>query len=598
MGVADFLWARRLRAGRALLLGYQPDPALLLETVRLCSPIAYEDRKGVRVTRKMRLRGPIDLTPSLAARAGLPTGWRTAYVLEDTWRDIGGRSCLPWDVVEGLARRLNGCAHPPPRPGETLSSVVGGPEIPTPRLAELLAEVLPGLRFHDWIDDETISFRSETSPISVLFIRYSGGIEYSIEVEDPAALTPDILATGELAALLIAEEAGGTALDLNGFLLPPRNDRGGHPPPYGAASQGGKPYSGGRRRVRRVWAAAGAGLVLTLVTVAITLAVLAGTTPGSGDGLWAVGETTAPAPSKDRQIRLPGSSITIHESDEDPIRLTSYTLGTGDEYRLHIRGTGTHEFVKNDEYGHYTSNPSGTHALATARAYSTDNYEIVSIIDHRTGEVSDVKTAKAPFYGLYPRWSPDGTKGLITLYGVVKGETVPRVRGYTIIDIATKKASVVRVKDKDIGEWPYFWRADSQAVGTWTITKDTRQVRFYDLRGTVLQTLPDVGAPIWVEGENTSPSGTLMITYCAETQEVCVWSTTGDDGEPKVRIPFETDRIIGWYDDQHIVAWREQGSGHEAVLIDFKGTVKRVLATSAEDDEGYARQFMLYTRAG
>ncbi|MER6175415.1 hypothetical protein [Streptosporangium sp. NPDC001681] len=591
MGVADSLRARRLRAGRALLLGYQPDPALLLETVRLCSPIAYQDRKGIRVTRKMRLRGPIDLTPSLAARAGLPTGWRTAYVLEDTWRDIGGRYCFQWNVVEGLARRLNGRAHPAPEPRDTLAEVIECLEIPVERLVELLAEVLPGLRFHDWIDDETISFRSETSPIKVLFIRYRGNIEYSIEVEDPAALTPDILATGELAALLISEETGGVALDSNGFLLPPRNDQGEYPPLYGATSQGAKPYPGGRRRVRRVWAAVGAGLVLTLVTVAITLAALGGAIPGLGNG-------PQTATAEGRQIKLPGGSITIHESDKDPIRLTSYTLGTGDEYRLHTRGAGTHEFVENDEYVHYTLNSSGTHALAIARTYSADNHEIVSIVDHRTGEAGDVKTAKAPLFGYYPRWSPDGTKGLVTLYETVKGDAEIRVRGYTIIDIATKKASVVRVKDKDVGGWPYFWRADSQAVGTWAITGDTDLVRFYDLRGTALQTLPDVSDPIWVEGEDTNPSGTLMITLCTTGKEICLLSTAGDDGKPKVRIPFATDRIIGWYDDQHIVAWREQGSGHEALVIDFKGQVKRVLATSAEDDEGYARQFMLYTRAG
>ncbi|GGS47894.1 hypothetical protein GCM10010156_03320 [Planobispora rosea] len=220
MGIVDLFQARRLRAGRVLLLGYRPDPALLLETVRLCSPIAHPDRKGIRVTRKMRLRGPIEITPAVEARAGLPAGWRIAYVLEETWRDIGGRYCFPPDVTEGLARRLNGRSHPASNRRDVLASVIECYEIPDRRLAELLSGVLPGLRFHERVDEETIVFRSSASPIRVLFIESRFGTEYEMDVEDPAAITPDLLAAGELAARLIAEETGGIAQDFNGFLLP------------------------------------------------------------------------------------------------------------------------------------------------------------------------------------------------------------------------------------------------------------------------------------------------------------------------------------------------------------------------------------------
>ncbi|MBB2911220.1 hypothetical protein FHS43_002485 [Streptosporangium becharense] len=230
MGVTDFLSARRLRTGHALLLGYRPDPALLLETVRRCSPVARADRKGIRVTRKMRLRGPIDITPAIESRAGLPTGWRTAYVLEETGRDIGGPYCAPWNVVEGLARLLNGAAHPEPGPRDALASVVGCREEMSPdRLVELLAGVIPDLRVHEWADDETLVFRNGTSPIRVLAIRYHSeregrtNIEYEMDVEDPASRTPDLFMTGELAARLIAGETGGVAQDRDGFRLPDRD---------------------------------------------------------------------------------------------------------------------------------------------------------------------------------------------------------------------------------------------------------------------------------------------------------------------------------------------------------------------------------------
>ena len=85
------------------------------------------------------------------------------------------------------------------------------------------------------------------------------------------------------------------------------------------------------------------------------------------------------------------------------------------------------------------------------------------------------------------------------------------------------------------------------------------------------------------------------MTYCKATEkEICVWSTAAD-GEAKARIPFETRRLIGWYDDRHIAGWRREGTGYEAVVIDFQGQVKRVLATSAKPAE-YDKQFMRYTR--
>ncbi|MER6173088.1 protein kinase [Streptosporangium sp. NPDC001681] len=386
---------------------------------------------------------------------------------------------------------------------------------------------------------------------------------------------------------------------------------GGYPPPYGGTPQGAvfpatpgaQPSPGRKRRMRRVWIASGAGLALTLVAVTITVVVQNGTVPGTGTGSRAATTPSATPtqavpsiPPADRKIKLPASSITIHESDKDPIKLASYYVWKGDVRHDYTRKTDTDEFVKDEARAYYTLNPSGTHALAVHQYYSADNYEVVSIVDHKTGAQSDVKIVKGRTIALYPRWSPDGTKGLVTLYGPSKGETASRVYGYAIIDIATKRASVVRVKEKDIGTWGYFWRSDSRAVGSWAVTKDTNRIRFYDLRGTVLQTLSDVGDPVWVEGDHVSPSGTLMITYCGETAEICLRSTAAD-AKLQARIPFATDRVLGWYDDRHIVAWRRQSAGYEALVVDFKGKVKRVLAASTDDEE-YKEQALSYARGG
>ncbi|WP_196467204.1 protein kinase [Planomonospora sp. ID91781] len=398
----------------------------------------------------------------------------------------------------------------------------------------------------------------------------------------------------------------------------------GQQPSYGAP-QGAAPYGGpgghgghggpggqgagarGTGRVRRVWIAVGAGLAVALVAGGgVTLALRDGgsevtPSPSAAASAPATQDATpspvaARVPEATREIKLPGSSTTIHESDEDPIRLTSYSLETAGKFHVYAREHGANDFAAADQYIDYTVNPEGTGALATDLKYDTESYALVSIIDRAGGAVNKVRLTKAPVYPSLPQWSPDGKQGLVTLYRADTDATKPsHPYGYAIIDIATRKAKIVKVKEKDAGTWSYFWRGDGRAVGTWAIDGDTRRIRFYDLQGTILQTLLDVGKPLTVEGEDVNPSGSLIMTYCKGTeQEICVWSTAAD-GEPQARIPFVTERVVGWYDDQHIAAWRAKGSGFEAVVIDLKGEVKRVLAETSDAKE-YEKQFMRYTR--
>ncbi len=52
-----------------------------------------------------------------------------------------------------------------------------------------------------------------------------------------------------------------------------------------------------------------------------------------------------------------------------------------------------------------------------------------------------------------------------------------------------------------------------------------------------------------------------------------------------IRDRFAAVRLIGWWDDEHLAVWRTKGGGYEAVVIDLKGQVSRVLATAAEKAE-------------
>ncbi|MBB2914688.1 hypothetical protein FHS43_006000 [Streptosporangium becharense] len=225
MGVFDLRMMWRLTQKPVLLLGYEPDPALLLRTLRLHSPEAQADGKEIRFAGKSRLRGPFDVTPELLARAGLPEGWRTAYVAERPWRDSGGSPLTTLNVVRGLARHLGGWATEPRfGPDEILAEVTGSCAIPPERLVELLADTVPGLRLHERDEeDESGVFKSEASLIWVNVGRWppSGGrnVTYTVCFDEESTYTPDSLLLGERAALLIAEEGGGVARDHNEFLL-------------------------------------------------------------------------------------------------------------------------------------------------------------------------------------------------------------------------------------------------------------------------------------------------------------------------------------------------------------------------------------------
>ncbi|MEV3987243.1 protein kinase [Nonomuraea sp. NPDC049758] len=342
----------------------------------------------------------------------------------------------------------------------------------------------------------------------------------------------------------------------------------------------------GRRRGVQI--AIGAGLAVTLVTAAGMALASSGarqnpTTQPSTSPSGATASTPPALPPATRTIKLPDSPITLYESDDDPIKLTSYDTAQSDN--IYVRKPGTADFVENAAYFEYAMNASGTRALATDRTYD-DRYTVVSVVGGSPGSAERIKVVKAPVYSFEPQWSPDGTRGLTTLYEVAKGaEKNDKVTfkryGYAVIDVERKKADVVRMKGQDETLGGYFWRRDGQAIGTWVVNDDSQYIRFYDLQGAVVQTLPDVGLPLRSEGESISPSGTLLTTYCWGTAEVCVWST-GADAKAHIKTRFEGGRFIGWWDEQHVAGWRRASNGYEAVVLDFQGQVKRVLAVVAD----------------
>ncbi|SEG85017.1 Serine/threonine protein kinase [Nonomuraea solani] len=325
-------------------------------------------------------------------------------------------------------------------------------------------------------------------------------------------------------------------------------------------------------------------LAATSAFVAVRLAALPDgpTEPTTATSTPATSPSPTPTPTPSptltsRSIALPGTSVKLEEKDGDPIRLASYTRDGGK--RLYVRKHATGTFTPDTRYFEYALDPGTNQALGTDVDYSTDYYSTVSIIDHVTGRKRVVKLSPKPVYPTTPRWSPDGKHGLVTLYRGTEGNTSEY--GYGIIDTTTGKGRVFPVREQGAGVWRFFWDAGGRAVGTWVGGK----MKFYDLNGKLVRTLSNVGTPVWVEGDDISPSGTRFLAHCTSAgTTLCARSTAGDDTAP-ITIPFRSDRLIGWWDDDHLAVWRTKGAGYEAVVIDMSGKVDRVLATAARKAE-------------
>ncbi|MEV4168953.1 serine/threonine-protein kinase [Nonomuraea sp. NPDC049709] len=330
------------------------------------------------------------------------------------------------------------------------------------------------------------------------------------------------------------------------------------------------------RRGNTGWivAAAVAG-ALTLAAASAFVAVRLSTRPTASPTPSAAASVTASAsatPGATRSVTLPGTSVRIQESDTDPIRLASYTLDGG--RRLYVRKHATGEFAPDTRFFEYALDPGTNLALGTDVDYSAGSFATVSVVDHVTGRKRVVELSPKPIFPTTPRWSPDGKYGLVTLFKGTEGNTEDY--GYGIIDVTYDKGRVFEIKERGAGQWRFFWDAGGRAVGTWAGGTMT----FYDLNGKLLRTLPDAGSPVWVEGDDVSPSGGRFLAHCTpEGTSLCARSTSGDDAGA-VTIPVASNRLIGWWDDDHLAVWRAKGTGYEAVVVDLAGRVRRVLATA------------------
>ncbi len=365
---------------------------------------------------------------------------------------------------------------------------------------------------------------------------------------------------------------------------------------------------GGNRNLMIVLGAIG-GVVLLVGGIFLTINLTGGTgpSPSSSPEVFAQSDppqtsappssppssppqTSTPLPTPTGKLDLPGLDTVVYENADDPIKLASYRYDEG--RNVYLRNG--ERFSKTSKYFEIGYDDGMTRLAGTDVQLNAASYATVSIVDRATGKSRKIVTVKTPQYVWSPAWSPDGTKVLFTVHSQIGEKTTPR--GFGIVDTATGKWTFSRVKDTQVGQWSYFWRGDGQAVGTWATGGNTEAIRFFNLDGTLQRTLENVGSPLAVTSYDVSPRGDRFISLCRKNgSEICVWTVA--EGREVARIPFPSDQLIGWYDDEHLAGWRKRESGqpgYEAVVFDLKGNVVRLLATAS--DAAYQGAFLLYTR--
>lgn len=239
--------AKRLAAGPTLLLAADPGDGILAALMSYDPALRVADDRFA-FGNGVRLHGPVSLTPDLTARAGLPPGMAAAYYAGIA--ETGARGSRPdhakWQdaerLVRGLAARLGGTVHEgrPPMALNLASSVFSSEPVPPDQVISVLQPYTDDRLFVDEDQDVPGAYflvseqeprfltvywpprlsRSalEPPPLALGELRDQEPCRWELRSKFPAATADrDIRLTVGQAALALAREVGGVAVDAYGF---------------------------------------------------------------------------------------------------------------------------------------------------------------------------------------------------------------------------------------------------------------------------------------------------------------------------------------------------------------------------------------------
>jgi hypothetical protein len=235
--------AERLATRTALLLTADPGEALL-DAARRYDPQVRRWHGRLVFGNGVLLFGPIEVTPEIEQRAGLPSGMAVAWYTGAAAQRTSERRSHEAKVddgellVRGLADRLGGSTHPAKLQPELalLASVYSEQAPAVERVIDVLRPFAGDLKAEDQKPDSYA-----LSGKSVYFYTAYWSPRLYIEREAPAALgagrtrrqhhwdlhagvrathaAPELCRKVGAAALALASESGGIAVDMLGFII-------------------------------------------------------------------------------------------------------------------------------------------------------------------------------------------------------------------------------------------------------------------------------------------------------------------------------------------------------------------------------------------
>ncbi|GAA2895737.1 hypothetical protein GCM10010517_60560 [Streptosporangium fragile] len=300
-----------------------------------------------------------------------------------------------------------------------------------------------------------------------------------------------------------------------------------------------------------------------------------------------------PPPKDAEKTKTPGGRLTLHENPADPVRVVSYFISDTDgpthsTYARDANGGTFRLIAENADFGDPSVSPDGTWvAVNPWLKFSASSYDYITFINRATGEKFSVDTLKQPLRGLSSTWSPDSRRLLLTVYDFDEKRKVQYPAGFVVVDVATRKATVVMTDDERDGYGNFDWSPDGRfVVGAYQHKKPAFGLRFRSLDGKVARTMPWVGA---IPGPGVfSPSGTRFFTYCpestGETGAACVWDARSGNRTATVPLWKGEATVAGWWDEHHLIIGDSRKDPHKYVIMDFHGKVIRTLVELAKKD--------------
>ncbi|MEO3811760.1 protein kinase [Sphaerisporangium sp. B11E5] len=340
----------------------------------------------------------------------------------------------------------------------------------------------------------------------------------------------------------------------------------------------------GLARTRRpLWIAAAVAFALVCAALAYVLIprdtsgpVARPTTPVTSPPA-PIPEVTAAPPASTEEIRLPGTKTTLHENPDDRTRMTSF-MYLGESESKSFARDAQREFESTGPYQEPLVSPDGTWlaVLPWLKGSLPQTYDQVRLVERSTGREFVVRLTDKPLQNFSPYWSSDSRRLLLTTYEVSPTNQRTSV-GFVVVDRDTATARPVSLRTPGAAAYSFMWAPGETSVAQRYREGRTSGMRFYDLTGKVLRSIPDTGDPI--DRESTfSPAGKLFATFCPDVfATACIWDTT--TGRRVTTVPLPTRRtIIGWYNDAHLIITDLTKSPARVTATNFKGTPVRLLA--------------------